>query len=217
MINSTLFQLFFLSCSLFENISRICGEKYIPTPTDVLRARVRTNGIIETNFQLGDTIISMYDVGGQRSERRKWIQCFEDVKAVLFVVALSGYDMTLLEDNTVNRLEESLNLFEQIVNNRWFTEASFVLFLNKLDLFRDKVMASKRHMRYFFADYTGPDRNIDEAALFIQKKFLMRNYNDRKVICPHFTTATDTANVQTVFQVVMETVIKENLGNVTLL
>lgn len=98
---------------------------------------------------------SMYDVGGQRSQRRKWVYCFEDVRAVLFVVALSGYDMTLLEDNTVNRLEESLNLFEQIVNNRWFKEASFVLFLNKLDLFREKIMCSSRHLRLFFPDYTG--------------------------------------------------------------
>lgn len=159
----------------------------------------------------------MYDVGGQRSQRRKWVYCFEDVRAVLFVVALSGFDMTLLEDPTVNRLEESLNLFEQIVNNRWFKEASFVLFLNKLDLFRDKVMCSSRQLRAFFPDYKGPDKNIDQAALFIQTKFLQRNHNARRVICPHFTTATDTANVQTVFQVVMETVIKENLGNVTLL
>ena len=42
----------------------------------------------------------LVDVGGQRSERRKWIQCFDDVKAVLFVAALSGYDMTLFEDGT---------------------------------------------------------------------------------------------------------------------
>lgn len=97
----------------------------------------------------------MYDVGGQRSQRRKWVYCFEDVRAVLFVVALSGYDMTLLEDTTVNRLEESLNLFEQIVNNRWFKEASFVLFLNKLDLFREKIMNTTRHLRNFFSDYNG--------------------------------------------------------------
>lgn len=97
----------------------------------------------------------MYDVGGQRSQRRKWVYCFEDVRAVLFVVALSGYDMTLLEDQTVNRLEESLNLFEQIVNNRWFKEASFVLFLNKLDLFREKIMCSSRHLKLFFSDYKG--------------------------------------------------------------
>lgn len=136
-------------------MDRICDEKYVPSPTDVLRARVRTNGIIETNFRVNDTIISMYDVGGQRSQRRKWVYCFEDVRAVLFVVALSGFDMTLLEDATVNRLEESLNLFEQIVNNRWFKEASFVLFLNKLDLFREKIVCSSRQLTSFFPDYKG--------------------------------------------------------------
>lgn len=83
--------------SLFENMERICDPKYIPNPTDVLRARVRTQGIMETRFRVADgTIISMFDVGGQRSQRRKWIYCFDDVRAVLFVVALSGYDMTLV-------------------------------------------------------------------------------------------------------------------------
>lgn len=43
--------------SLFENMDRILDDNYIPTPTDVLRARVRTNGIIETNFRVNDTII----------------------------------------------------------------------------------------------------------------------------------------------------------------
>lgn len=202
---------------LFENMERILGEKYSPTSTDVLRARVRTNGIIETNFHVNDSVVSMYDVGGQRSQRRKWVYCFEDIRAVLFVVALSEYDMTLLEDNTVNRLVESLNLFEQIINNRWFKEAAFILFLNKLDLFREKIMSTNRHLRLFVPSYRGPDRNIDQAALFIQSEFLKRNHNARRVICPHFTTATDTANVQTVFHVVMETVLKENLGAVALL
>nr|CAH7746737.1 unnamed protein product [Callosobruchus chinensis] len=102
---------------LFENMERICDPKYVPNATDVLRARVRTQGIIETQFRINDMIINMYDVGGQRSQRRKWIYCFDDVRAVLFVISLSGYDMTLLEDPNVNRLQESLNLFGQIVNN----------------------------------------------------------------------------------------------------
>lgn len=46
---------------------------------------------------------SVVDVGGQRSERRKWIHCFDDVKAIIFVVALSGYNQVLFEDNSVNR------------------------------------------------------------------------------------------------------------------
>lgn len=59
------------------------------------------------------------------------------------------------EDSNVNRLDESLNLFSQIVNNRFFREASFVLFLNKFDLFREKILYSGRHLRCYFADYKG--------------------------------------------------------------
>ncbi|XP_060521271.1 guanine nucleotide-binding protein G(o) subunit alpha-like [Cylas formicarius] len=202
---------------LFENMERICDPKYVPNPTDVLRARVRTQGIIETQFRIQDIIVSMYDVGGQRSQRRKWIYCFDDVRAVLFVISLSGYDMTLIEDPTVNRLEESLNLFGQIVNNPFFREASFVLFLNKFDLFREKIVYSQRHLRLYFPDYKGPDKDVDRGALFIQHKFILRNSDSRKVLYPHFTTATDTANVQVVFQSVMEMVISANMGQVTLL
>lgn len=40
----------------------------------------------------------MFDVGGQRSERKKWIHCFEGVTAIIFCVALSDYDLVLAED-----------------------------------------------------------------------------------------------------------------------
>ena len=52
----------------------------------------------------------MFDVGGQRDERRKWIQCFNDVTAIIFVAASSSYNMVLREDNTQNRLREALGL-----------------------------------------------------------------------------------------------------------
>jgi len=63
-------------------------------------------------------ICSMFDVGGQRDERRKWIQCFNDVTAIIFVTACSSYNMVLREDPTQNRLRESLDLFKSIWNNR---------------------------------------------------------------------------------------------------
>lgn len=65
---------------------------------------------------------SMFDVGGQRDERRKWIQCFNDVTAIIFVTACSSYNMVLREDPTQNRLRESLDLFKSIWNNRYVKE-----------------------------------------------------------------------------------------------
>lgn len=64
----------------------------------------------------------MFDVGGQRDERRKWIQCFNDVTAIIFVTACSSYNMVLREDPTQNRLRESLDLFKSIWNNRYVGE-----------------------------------------------------------------------------------------------
>ena len=63
----------------------------------------------------------MFDVGGQRDERRKWIQCFNDVTAIIFVTACSSYNMVLREDASQNRLKESLELFKSIWNNRYNT------------------------------------------------------------------------------------------------
>jgi hypothetical protein len=60
----------------------------------------------------------MFDVGGQRDERRKWIQCFNDVTAIIFVTASSSYNLVLREDPTQNRVKESLELFASLWNNR---------------------------------------------------------------------------------------------------
>lgn len=74
----------------------------------MLHSRLRTTGITETLFELGQINFRMMDVGGQRSERKKWIHCFEGVQCLLFMVALSGYDQCLVEDQTaVSRPDRS--------------------------------------------------------------------------------------------------------------
>ena len=62
-------------------------ENFQPTEQDILRARVLTSGIFETKFRVDKVKFHMFDVGGQRDERRKWIQCFNDVTAIIFVAA----------------------------------------------------------------------------------------------------------------------------------
>jgi GTPase SAR1 family protein len=120
---------------------------------DVLRARVRTTGIEEAQFELEEFKFRMLDVGGQRSERRKWIHCFDLVTAVIFCSSLSEYDQTLREDESQNRMKESLLLFEEIRNSPWFASVPFILFLNKVDLFKQKIKVSS--LSVCFPEYKG--------------------------------------------------------------
>ena len=80
-------------------LDRISASHYVPTQQDVLRTRVKTTGIVETNFVYKNLNIKLVDVGGQRSERKKWIHCFEGVTAIIFCVAMSEYDLVLAEDD----------------------------------------------------------------------------------------------------------------------
>ena len=73
----------------------------MPSDQDILRSRVRTTGITETAFKVGELTYKLIDVGVQRSERRKWIHCFENVTALVYVVSLSEYDQMLDEDESV--------------------------------------------------------------------------------------------------------------------
>ena len=101
-------------------IPRRCLCPYLPSPQDILRARVRTTGIVQQNFKIAESQYTMFDVGGQRNERRKWIHCFDNVTAVIFVTAISEYDQMLYEDENTNRMEEALMLFDQILNHPSF-------------------------------------------------------------------------------------------------
>ena len=57
--------------SYFDSIQRIGAANYLPTDQDVLRSRVKTTGITESHFQIGELKYKLFDVGGQRSERKK--------------------------------------------------------------------------------------------------------------------------------------------------
>nr|ARF06922.1 guanine nucleotide-binding protein G(i) subunit alpha [Eptatretus cirrhatus] len=192
-----------------NDLDRISNPGYVPTQQDVLRTRVKTTGIVETHFTFKELHFKMFDVGGQRSERKKWIHCFEGVTAIIFCVALSAYDLVLAEDEEMNRMHESMKLFDSICNNKWFTETSIILFLNKKDLFEEKIERSP--LTICFPEYTGRN-TYDCASVFIRTQFENLNKRkDTKEIYSHFTCATDTENVQFVFDAVTDVIIKNNL------
>eukprot|EP00842_Homolaphlyctis_polyrhiza_P003666 jgi/Hompol1/42/HPOL_005205-RA len=198
----------------FESIDRIAGTDYIPTEQDVLRSRVKTTGIIETTFHVGELTYRMFDVGGQRSERKKWIHCFENVTAIVFLVAVSEYDQVLAEDETTNRMQEAFTLFESICNSRYFMQTSIILFLNKVDLFKEKL--PKSPMGKYFQDYHGGD-NFDEACEYMKDRFERLKKDGDKQIYKHFTCATDTSQVKFVMAAVTDIIIQTMMKDVGLI
>ncbi|KAF1474928.1 Guanine nucleotide-binding protein G(q) subunit alpha, partial [Eudyptula minor novaehollandiae] len=202
-----------LSHKLYSNylndLDRIADSTYLPTQQDVLRVRVPTTGIIEYPFDLQSVIFRMVDVGGQRSERRKWIHCFENVTSIMFLVALSEYDQVLVESDNENRMEESKALFRTIITYPWFQNSSVILFLNKKDLLEEKIMYS--HLVDYFPEYDGPQRDAQAAREFILKMFVDLNPDSDKIIYSHFTCATDTENIRFVFAAVKDTILQLNL------
>ncbi|KAL1924989.1 uncharacterized protein VTP21DRAFT_4643 [Calcarisporiella thermophila] len=209
----------------FDAIDRIAQPDYLPTDQDVLRSRVKTTGITESTFQVGDITYRLFDVGGQRSERKKWIHCFENVTALLFLVAISEYDQQLREDETVNRMQESLTLFDSICNSRWFVNTNIVLFLNKTDLFREKLPRSPLNKYFpeyqvtailYVAGWLGSN-DFDSACEFFLEKFVSLNQSETKQIYTHFTCATDTQQVTFVMNSVNDIVVQSSLRDCGLL
>jgi len=202
------FQLNDSAAYYFDAVDRIASKDYVPTEPDVLRSRAKTTGIIETEFVVEKTKFRLVDVGGQRSERKKWMHCFQEVTAVIFCVALSEYDLKLYEDDETNRMHESLKLFREICNSKWFTETSIILFLNKRDLFDDKI--KRVDITVCFPEYKG-GKNYDNAVAYIKDKFLAENQNPKKHIYTHVTCATDTDNISVVFNAVKDIILHQIL------
>ena len=153
----------------------------------------------------------MYDVGGQRNERKKWIHCFEDVTAVIFVAALSEYDQNLYEDASTNRMIEAIQLFDEITNNRFFVSSAMILFLNKKDLFEDKINKIDPKTVEVFKDFPGGIGDYDKGVEYFLGKFLEVNRQPDKEIYHHVTCATDSKNVSVVFNACKDIILKQNI------
>ena len=191
-----------------DSLSRIGGKHYQPTEQDILRTRVKSTGITETVFTYNKVRFKLVDVGGQRSERRKWVNCFQGVRAVLYCVSLSAFDLTLREDNSVNRLHESMKLFTTVLNNKWFMEAAVIVLFNKKDLLQMKLRESS--ITVCFPQYTGSN-SYQEVSEYIKQQFLKVNQDPKRIVFSHYSCATDTDNIRFILDTITEDLIKANI------
>ncbi|EJU02511.1 G-protein alpha subunit [Dacryopinax primogenitus] len=212
------------SSGFFVNdLNRIARYDYIPTDEDILRARVRTLGISEHRFtpptterEVTEWVI--YDVGGTRSQRPKWVSYFEDAQAIIFLAPISAFDQNLAEDRKVNRLADSLQLFESICKQELLKSASIILFLNKADLLKAKLHAGVKFNKWI-ERYGDRPNEFEAVANYLKGKFVELYKFHRTKLSPrdshelyvHLTSVTDIRTTHAIFRDVKDTIVRDYL------
>ncbi|XP_059081520.1 G protein alpha i subunit-like [Tigriopus californicus] len=194
-----------------ESAKRICCLHYVPTKQDILQSRRQTMAIVEMAFCVKDWVFRMIDVGGQRSQRMKWISLFDNMDCILFFVALSGYNLLLEEDGQTNRMKEALRVFFYLTSSPFLHNVQMMLFLNKTDLFREKL---KRYpLNICFQDYSGPNE-FGPAIEYVASRF--KAHCVKEELYTHYTCSTDTMHIQFVFRAVSDILLKQMIEHIGL-
>jgi len=108
-------------------------------------------------------------------------------------------------------MQEAIMLFESIGNSSYFEKSGLVLFLNKIDLFAEKVSSGKSRIVDHFPDYSGGSRDVDAGARFFADKFRNLVRKPGKEVYVHYTNATDTNLLDKTMKSVQDMIVQRNL------
>ncbi|KAI0779036.1 G-alpha-domain-containing protein [Trametes elegans] len=208
-----------------EEIDRITAKMYFPTDDDVLKARLKTTGVVEHTFSLAKNSEwrgvewKIYDVGGARNQRQAWAPYFDDVNAIIFLAPISAFDQVLAEDPRVNRLEDSFQLWKSVVENKLLAHVNIVLFLNKCDLLKKKLESGVR-LQHHMPSYNRPN-DYDTVSQYFRNRFVAIHQslttNKDRELYPHLTSVIDTKGTHTIISRVRDSILTANLRSSSLM
>ncbi|EKM61835.1 uncharacterized protein PHACADRAFT_248702 [Phanerochaete carnosa HHB-10118-sp] len=208
-----------------DELDRITAKMYFPTDDDVLKARLKTTGVVEHTFTVSNPEFrgvewKIYDVGGARPQRQAWAPYFDDVDAIIFLAPISAFDQVLAEDPRTNRLEDSLYLWQSVVSNKLLANVNIILFLNKCDLLRKKLESGVK-LRHHMSGYRDKPNDYDSVYGYFKLKFgaLHQHYSpnrDRELYI-HGTSVIDTRSTRTIILTVRDIILQGNLRNTALI
>jgi len=201
----------------FSNVIRFASNDFLPTKEDVLMARKKTTAIAEFSFDINNHKFKFVDVGGQRSERKNWLSVFEATNAIIFVCAISEYDLVLQEAPDTPRFSESIRLWKSITAYKIFKQTPFILFLNKSDLFEEKIKTVPLS-KYFdnFDEYYNSTDTSKLSSFERSWKFLLQQFTQGCTVTyySHITNSLDTELTKKVFASVQSSIWNEAVTTV---
>lgn len=196
----------------WDSLERIYKADYVPTEEDLLRTRIRTVGFDEATFSYKKSAFHVVDLGGQRTERRRWLEALTPATAAIFVSSLCEFDQRLREDFEASRFQETTHLFTELLESGMQDKALIVL-LNKLDLFKTKMAGpAKRNFGAFFKDYKGA-LEWEPCVEHIRQHFLRLAQQQNCKVSLHAITAVETDNVKLVWTEIRNSIVQRALSS----
>lgn len=197
----------------WDALDRLYKPDYVPTDEDIVRARIRSVGYEEATFTYKRNAFHIVDLGGQRSERRRWLEVLPGVTAVIFVCSLCEWDQRVREDPSTVRFDETTRLFTELLDNR-LTGKCIIVLLNKVDLFLTKLQTPARdNFVAYFKDYHG---NIERDACIkhVQQRFFGLLGKQKVHMSVHAISAIDIDCMKLVWTTIRQSLVQQVIGSV---
>uniref|UniRef100_A0A1I7V1P1 G-protein alpha subunit n=1 Tax=Caenorhabditis tropicalis TaxID=1561998 RepID=A0A1I7V1P1_9PELO len=194
------------SASYFlNNIDKINTVDYKPSDKDLIMAYVPTCGVQNVVFTAANQSFQLFDIGGQKIDRRKWATQYEGIDAIFFCIAISEYDQVMSEDQVTNRLDDALALLQQISEEPMFATTPIYLFLNEIDVFCEKLHLIP--LSKYKPDFKGGD--TDDALDFMESLACgALGKRDRSLYRVYRTVAIDTQMMAELLATVFKDIMK---------
>ncbi|KAJ1304306.1 hypothetical protein OPQ81_005466 [Rhizoctonia solani] len=192
-----------ISGFFLNDIERIASPGYVPTDDDILRSRIKTIRPTETILHCLDLGLEwkIYDVGGARRQRAKWAPFFDDIDSLIVLVPVSAFDQVLAEDPSVNRLQDSFDMWRELCRTNILHHIPVLLFLNKIDLLKKKLHAGIKFSEHL-AGYGDLPNEPNSVLQYLNERFVeLRKTLGTSNMAPcyiHHTSVVDRGTTQTI-------------------
>jgi len=151
-------------------------------------------------------------------QRHAWVPYFDNATAIIFLVPIGAFDQYLEEDSTVNRIDDSIQLFTSICSNKLLKRVHLVLLLNKTDLLKRKLAAGTKVQQYI-PSYGNKPNTYEHVAEYFKSHFTQlhrRNTVSRRSLSVHFTSLVDIGSTRDTIHEVGEVIIRGHIAQIGL-
>ena len=199
-----------------QEFARLTADCYTPTEEDYVKFVQKTTGVVRRQYKYNDIPFVLLDVGGNRSERKKWPAVLKSCHALCYVISLAEFDEYCWEDPKTNRFKESMVTFQELLNGEHIKNKDLFVIFTNVDRFKQKIMKENRlallrnaMMPFSISVDVCSDNQIDELIQNIVDRYLEMD-RERRVTKHFVINALDRQEAQSQMSEILDAILNRD-------